>query len=117
VPIILQDTTRQLLSTDFVVRELDLIRVKGKQQPSRIYELLGSKDHPVSPNLRTAMSHFETGLEAYRRRDFAPAIAEFQKCLDLTDDRPARLFLERCRRLKEMPPDRNWDGVWEMTSK
>ena len=117
VPIILQETTQQALGPEFLVRELDLIRVKGKQQPARIYELLGSKDQGIAPALADALPHFDAGLKAYRAQDFAAAETHFQGASQLTSDRPAKLFLERCQVLKDQPPGADWDGVWEMTTK
>lgn len=117
VPIILQETTKQAIGPDFIVRELDLIRVRGKQTPARIFQLLGSPEHPISQRTADALPAFEAGLKAYRARDFASAAREFQKASEIAEDRPSRLFLERCRVLRENPPSGNWDGVWEMTTK
>ncbi len=117
VPIILQETTRQAIGPEFLVRELDLIRVKGKQQPARIYELLGSKDQGISAPLADALPHFDDGLKAYRALDFAAAEEHFQRAHALAGDRPSKLFEGRCEILKQQPPRPDWDGVWEMTTK
>jgi adenylate cyclase len=117
VSIILQETTQQVIGQEFLVRELDLIRVKGKKHPSRIYELLGSKSHPISPLVCDALPHFDAGLNAYRNRDFSAAKTLFETSYSIGGDRPSRLFLDRCQILLEQPPGSDWDGVWKMTSK
>ncbi len=117
VPIILQESTKLAIGNDFLLRELDWIRVKGKSQPARIYELLGSKDHPALPKLLDALPHFEAGLEAYRVQNFVAAGMYFQLAHDIADDQPSRLFSQRCEILNSNPPDSAWDGVWEMTTK
>lgn len=117
VPIILQESTKLAIGDGFFVRELDLIQVKGKQQPARIYELLGSKEHPMSPELADALPHFESGLMAYRNQDFTTASQHFKKSLAITNDSPSQLFLDRCKLLKNQCPKPDWDGVWEMTTK
>ena len=117
VPVILQESTKQSIGDEFVVRELDLIRVKGKRAPARIYQLLGSKDFPLAAAIVDALPYFSAGLNAYRNRDFLGAQSHFQNAYDIAGDRPSQLFLERCRVLKEHPPASDWDGVWKMAGK
>lgn len=47
--IMISESTRELIGAAFVVRELDRIRVKGKQQPVTVYELLGLADEALQP--------------------------------------------------------------------
>lgn len=117
VQIVLNESTKNAIGEDFVTRELDVIRVKGKQQPSRIYELAGSRNHPVSGSRANAITCFDRGLRAYRQRDFASALASFEQACEHTEDGPAALFIQRCQLLKEQPPAEDWDGVWDMITK
>ena len=67
-------------------REIDRIRVAGKTQPLRIFEVLGAKGklHPDRLRLR---DHFEAGLTAYRACKWDESAVEFEKCLELVFDK------------------------------
>lgn len=100
----------------FEYRELDLVRVKGKLHPVKIYELLDTSDLPE--RRREFLFHFEQGLKAYRQRDWTDAIAQFQQCLKIQpDDAPSRLYTSRCQNYQTDPPRGDWDGAWDMTEK
>ncbi|MEK9753740.1 MAG: adenylate/guanylate cyclase domain-containing protein [Rhodospirillaceae bacterium] len=100
---ILSERTRELLGHANHARELDLIRVKGKSMPTRIFELLDAPP-PLSP--------FGDGLAACRRQDWAAAEAAFLSCRTVAPDDPVpAVFLERIAYLRENPPGPDWDGV------
>ena len=62
--LIISESTFLQVKGQFVARELDLIRVKGKTRPVKVYELLGAAAE--SDQYRDLVSRFEKGLEAYR---------------------------------------------------
>ncbi|HSA93460.1 MAG TPA: adenylate/guanylate cyclase domain-containing protein, partial [Terriglobales bacterium] len=116
VRIVLSEGTWQQVAKDFVGRELDRIRVKGKAQPVGIYELLdvagdGSRHAAL-------LAAFEDAMAAYRRREWEAAAQKFQSLLELhPDDGPSRVFLSRsCEFVVENPPP-DWDGVYVMKTK
>jgi adenylate cyclase len=114
--IIAGETTHAAADHEFLFRELDLIRVQGKQQPVAIYELLATRNEPGDLAEMAAM--FAEGLASYRRRAWAEAIACFEKILARWPlDGPSEVFLERCRDylIEQPPPD--WDGVHVMKHK
>jgi adenylate cyclase len=99
------------------VRELDLLTVKGKEQPVRVFEVLEEKGK-TSPEMLEVAERFARGLVLYRARDFAGAIAVFESCSDSRGaDRPSLMYIERCRHFLEEPPDEGWDGVWRLAEK
>lgn len=101
---------------EFLLRPLDLIKVKGKVIPIEIYELMG--DVSESERLRGIVERFEAGLGYYWEKKWDLAEESFNKALELRpDDGPSRVFLERIKELRkaELPPD--WDGVFVMTKK
>jgi adenylate cyclase len=115
---ILVSESTYLKAADYVrVRELDLLRVKGKHQPIRIYELIGDKS-TLPDAVEDKLGQFEGALAAYRRRDFATATNKFKEILEFDPaDGPSLAYLERCRILShETLPD-FWDGVYTLTSK
>jgi len=93
------------------VRELDAIRVKGKVQPVRVYELLG----PLSVAEPAYVSVFAHGLTLYRARRFTEAKEAFASIAEV--DPAARAFDARCQRFMAEPPGPDWDGVYNLDSK
>ena len=101
---------------DLVVRELDLVRVKGKYQGVRIFEIIALAEEREKWAEFVAL--FETGVHAYRKREWDQAIAAFGAILeDHPNDGPARLYLGRCRGMLDTPPAPDWDGVTVMETK
>ena len=99
------------------VRELDLIAVKGKELPVRIFEVLDRIGVTSASRIASARA-FEAGLADYRARRFAEAITRFQDVLrDAPDDAPSQAYLRRCHDFIAEPPPPDWDGVWRMTEK
>ncbi len=88
-------------------RELDLIRVKGKQQPVTIYEVLED-----GPYLMDMIRNFQKALYLYRERRFKEAGDIFNELYDRFNDPASKVFLERCRIYLLDPPPEGWDGVY-----
>ncbi|MBW3541770.1 MAG: GAF domain-containing protein [Planctomycetes bacterium] len=115
--ILISEFTQARLGGRLVLREMDLIRVVGKQEPIRIYELLAEDESQLPPQRLEAVRQFEAGLAAYRARRWKAAAATFQQALALDeDDAAAQLYLQRTLRLEAAPPA-EWDGVWTLESK
>lgn len=100
------------------VREVDLIRVKGRETPVRIYELLARKGS-LTPAQEKLRASFGAGLALYRQKKFAEAKPFFEEALAATggSDGPSKIFIERCTLLIATPPGDDWDGAHVMTSK
>ena len=98
------------------MRELDQIRVKGKERPSRIFELI---DFSFATPEQIAMAGlYEEGLRAYRSREWDRALEHFQAALSSTpDDVPSQVYIRRCERFLKEPPPADWDGVFVMKTK
>jgi class 3 adenylate cyclase len=106
------------MSRDAVeTREIDLIAVKGKTDPIRVFELLALKGK-LDPERARVREPFERGLEAYRKQDWNAAVEQFRRCHEtLPGDGPSTVYLERVEMLAKTPPEPGWDGVWRLTSK
>lgn len=115
--ILVAEATRQQAGEDFLFREIDSLRVAGRSEPVRVFELLGLRERlPEEAAQRVAA--FEQGLAHYRQRDWDSAEAAFQRCLQIdASDRPSALFLERIRQFRLQPPADDWDGVWDAGGK
>ena len=114
--LIISESTFLQVQDQVIARELDLIRVKGKTQPVKVYELLGlAADTHVYSDLA---SRFGNGLAAYRSGQWQEAIEIFQELLgDHPQDGPSQVFIERCLNLLARPPEGSWDGVFVMKTK
>jgi adenylate cyclase len=118
--IIISDSTRAALGDDSVlVRELDLIRVKGKMQPVTIYELMRAEPDPAKHKETTELIElFERGHLAYKQRYWGTAKKIFEAMLARwPDDGPSRIFLARCDEYLAEEPAADWDGVYVMKHK
>jgi adenylate cyclase len=113
--IIISEFTRNELSSDLICRELDLVRVKGKQRPVAIFELVGEKEvYVYSPDF---LARYEEGLKTYKNRAFEKAMNLFKQCLLQQDDDISRMYMKRCRHFMKDPPGKEWDGVFTLTTK
>ncbi len=114
--ILVSDSTWEQVKDRLATRELDVIRVKGKAQPTRIFEVLGT--HPLSPHRATMVRIFEAALRAYRAQRWEEAIKLWQQALEATPgDKPSQLYIERCTTFMAAPPPADWDGVYTMQTK
>ncbi|HEY8713947.1 MAG TPA: adenylate/guanylate cyclase domain-containing protein [Candidatus Acidoferrum sp.] len=107
---------------NFVYRELDLIRVKGKSQPVRIYELIcrqGEDSAYGTPaQVQERLAQFAYGRELYCARRWEEAQRAFQSILDQWGaDGPSRAYWKRCQEYLFDEPPSGWDGVFTMTHK
>ena len=115
--VIISEPTHKAAAAEIEARELDLIRVQGKTQPIRIFELTAMKNG-LPPETKAAHGLFSDGIRLYRARRFADAMDLFV-AVDraLPGDPPTGIYIQRCRRFFEVPPPPDWDGVHAMTSK
>jgi adenylate cyclase len=98
---------------DIVYRELDIVRVKGKDKPVVIFEPLGKTDLMNSETLHE-LGLYEQALKSYRMQDWALANKQFKQ---LEDNALSALYLSRIKQFKQTPPPKNWDGVFNYETK
>ncbi len=115
--IAIAESTRRAAGDRIIARPLDVVAVKGRAEPVRVFEVLGlpSDDDPDQVALAR---HCEDGLARYLARDFEGAAAAYQAALAVRpDDRAARHLLERCLAYAAAPPPSDWTGVFHVTAK
>ena len=114
--ILVSEPTREAAGSDMVFREIDFLVVKGKTETARIFEVLGQQGEIAESKLLLS-ELFSEALEAYRSQEWDRSEAALHGCLELSpEDGPSRLFLQRVRQLRTQPSDKQWDGVWRLTS-
>ena len=115
VDIIVNDKTASLVP-DFAFRELDLVRVKGKNEPVAIYEPLGPGAEIDAETARN-LADYVSALAAYRQQNWDLAADAFQKLKERTDELLYTVYLDRIERFRQEPPLGGWDGVFAHLSK
>ena len=100
-----------------LARRLDRIRVAGIHEPARIYEVLELAGD-ASPRMRELADSFHAAQDLFEARDWAAAEAAFSRILaDNPGDGPTQLYLDRCRLHSVVPPNKDWDGVFNLSEK
>src|SRR3989304_691180 len=115
--IMLGESTYLAAKDSIEARELDSIRVMGKAEPVRVYELIARKGKLDHVTARVLLS-YNKGLSYYKERKWDDAISQFKMAL-MTDsnDGPSKTYINRCNEFKASPPPDNWDGVYMMKEK
>jgi len=115
--ILVSEATRKLAGDALAFREIDSLRVSGKQEPVRVFELMDYADALSEAGQRLVQA-YEAALTRYRSQDWDEAEAAFRECLVLVPgDRPSQVMLDRIASFRLTPPAADWDGVWVALSK
>jgi len=116
--IVLSESTYQHCHDRVWVRELDIVRVKGKKQPVKIYELVGLRSDIIADSKLNSIELYEVGRQYYLNRDFKHAIAKFEEVLAIhPEDLASKLQLSRCQHSLEKTLSDDWDGIETLTEK
>ncbi len=116
--IMISEDTYKMVKDYIISRPLDLIRVRGRQKPVRVLEVIGRRDQQISDSLRTMLPVFVNGIRYYHLRDWKKSEDCFQFCLQvLPQDGPSREYLRRVHEFASEAPAEDWDGVYTMHSK
>ena len=113
--IIIDDNTRKNVAPQFLVRELDTIRVKGKQIGNVIYELMGLENEATTDQ-RWIRDRYEIALKEYRFGDFKEAGEQFERIYSKISDLTSKMMGDRCREYQNHRPH-DWDGVFTLYQK
>jgi adenylate cyclase len=115
--ILLSANTARLVQDHFWLRQVDVLRVKGKKEPMAVYQLLAERgtDDQRFQQLISAYAH---AFDAYRQRNWDAAE---KLLLELSErfgqDGPTDALLARIHEFRRHPPPDDWDGVYVSTSK
>lgn len=115
VSIICGDMTRKQVD-DWVYRDLDLVRVKGKTEPVAIFEPLGVRSE-LNDSRRKELKAYRDAVLAYRNQDFKYAQQQFLKLQQAENLKIYQVYLERIAIFLQSPPGPDWDGVFTHLTK
>jgi adenylate cyclase len=113
--IIISEATYLPAKEHLEVRELALIKVKGKKLPVRIFELIGRRGEAPPERLETVRK-FEAALAEFRGRKFSKAWEMFLS-LAQRGDHASEVYVGLCERYMNEPPHGDWDGSYQMETK
>jgi len=115
--ILLSETTAQAIGSQFEMREIDTISVKGKTETTRVFELMSAAGQ-LSEELVRLRDRYEQARRTYIAQEWDLAEATFRECLQLRpNDGPSQVFLQRIQALRRNPPGTDWNGVWQLVEK
>jgi adenylate cyclase len=124
--ILIAEGTASLVRQKFLLRKVDVLRVKGKKHPMAVFELMGvSADAghgsglPVcDPRLAQLAAAYEEAFSLYQRQQWDAADAVLQQILQgHPKDGPASTLLARIAVFRAAAPTQDWDGVYVATQK
>ena len=111
VSIIVSRETRDAVP-ELGYRELDRVRVKGRNKPVSIYEPLGPRD-ALEDKVCDELEFYREAVKLYRAQNWELAELQF---VNLAKRSPRRalykLYIERINHFRESPPPADWDGVY-----
>jgi adenylate cyclase len=114
---IMSENTYNECGKEFLTRKLDRVRVVNIKQPVRLYELIDEKGE-ADPKLKEALEIFHAALELFEKRDWDKAQKRFKETDKLLPgDGPSAFFIRRCTQYKRKGPEKDWDGVFNLTTK
>jgi adenylate cyclase len=119
--IMISEMTEEKVRGHFLLREVDMIRVMGKQKPVRIFQLLDTienKEAVEHQRWSEMIESFNPAMEAYRARDWEKAVSLFEHHAEFfPEDYVGNIYLERSQAFRVKPPAEDWDGVYQMETK
>ncbi|MDX1961446.1 MAG: AAA family ATPase [Leptospiraceae bacterium] len=97
------------------IREIGLVKVKGKEKSILLYELFQADPEELLQKKLKLKEKFESGLKHFYSKNFKDAITFFEECLEiLSEDTPSKRFLEYSNEYLNHTLQESWDGseVW-----
>ncbi len=115
---IIGTSTYEAVKDEYLCRVLDVVVLKGKSAPTRVYELVCRQREATPEQLQLAAASAQM-LDLFLLRDFAGAIAVAAELLQLhPGDKPCTLLLERCCAASAQGPlPLSWVSARELTEK
>jgi adenylate cyclase len=114
--VVISQSTAEQVKGLFVVRELDLLAVKGKTIPMAVYELIA--EGQATGDVKAKLDLYAEGLAHYRGQRWSDAEASWTRLLKgFPNDGPAHKMLARVAKLRHEPLPPDWDGVYRSKEK
>jgi adenylate cyclase len=113
--ILVSEYTAAKFQQAYRMREIDRVKVTGRQAPVALYDILDYHSDETFPGVDEVIAAYSEGLGHYRQRRWREGAKSFAEALQANpNDRPTQIFLHRCWTLAAQPPDESWTGVSEL---
>jgi adenylate cyclase len=107
--IIISETVALKVRDEFSLREVDTVRVKGKEEPTTLFSV--NTDLDVTMN-QEGEEAYRKGLQLYKIGNWLTAGEYFAKVLEaVPGDYLSEMYLKRCAAFEKEPPPENWGGA------
>jgi adenylate cyclase len=117
VGILVGERTREAVRDVVMFREIDRVRVKGKDEPVTIYEPI-ARIQDVSDATRKVLELFAQALRHYRNQDWDLAELQLLNLQQLEPDCALYgVYLARIAHFRKNPPPADWQGVFDFDTK
>ena len=115
--ILIGESTVQAIGSEFEIREIDTISVKGKTETTRVFEVMSMAGQLSEESVRLR-DRYDQARRRYLGQDWDRAETAFHECLQIRpNDGPSRVLLQRIQFLRRNPPGKEWNGVWHLREK
>jgi adenylate cyclase len=113
VNILISESMNNEVANELFTRGLDLVRVKGKNEPVKLFELIGTRAD-ITPALRESAEIYQHAFALYLKQNWDGAIESFKQSEKAKGkkDKAVELLIDRCSYYKSSPPGDTWDGVF-----
>jgi adenylate cyclase len=99
-------------------RLVDMVQVKGKEQPVAIYEAIDASAEEVAAQKVSVLVAYERAISVYQEQAWSKAVDLFSQIVEQAPlDALSKIYLDRAVYFLENPPEENWNGVFRMSSK
>ncbi|HEX8319182.1 adenylate/guanylate cyclase domain-containing protein [Longimicrobium sp.] len=116
--IVVSEFTWAQVQAHFIGREIDCVRVVGREGLVSVHELVATREDGVDADTAALLDGFAHARTLYCERRFSEALDAFQALVDrFPEDGPAAVYLERCHGHAAAPPPAEWDGAHQLVSK
>eukprot|EP01135_Chromosphaera_perkinsii_P009923 Nk52_evm16s1967 gene=Nk52_evmTU16s1967 len=117
--ILISQGTLESCKNKYLIREVDKLRVKGKTQGIKCYEVMDQYTDSQFPNISKVLEIYSKALALYKQREWKKAMGLFADIIEQfnPNDTLSKVYKERCELYLEDPPSPDWDGVWVMKTK
>jgi adenylate cyclase len=115
--ILASEMTYHDTGNEFAARRLDRVRVVGVSEPVRLFEIV-DEAREVPPATGQLIDEFHEGIELFEGREWGDAATVFSRLnREFPDDGPSKTYLDRAAKFQKEAPPKNWDGVFNLTTK
>ena len=105
-------TENGMSGNSLFTREIDNVRVKGREKPIALYEVLNANSQEILEKKIQSMPLYDEALSLFKQGKFQDAISCFIECSKICpEDEIPEIYIRRCSTLIRVSPGTDWTGV------